>query len=108
MQRVLVCLVAFCLLSPFVTYAQDATDAVQPLPVEVAVTKAAPTFLEGRATFPTMNYSLLLRRDTTTADVSTEPDPSPDPQGNGNGNPSALPATGYVFPSRSELNRYWL
>src|SRR5499426_718547 len=106
MQRVLVCLVAFCLLSPFVTYAQDATDAVQPLPVEVAVTKTPSAFLEGGATFPVANYSLLLKLDETTADVSTEPDPSPDPQGNGN--PSALPATGYVFPSRSELNRYWL
>jgi hypothetical protein len=108
MQRPLVCLVAFCLLSPLVSYAQDSTETLSPDPSAVAGTKIAPAFLEGRKTFPITNYSLLLNRDATTADVSTEPDPSPDPQGNGNGNPSALPATGYVFPSRSELNRHWL
>ena len=106
MQRLLVCLVAFCLLPPVVSYAQDNTETVSPASVDVPVTKTLPVFLEGRATFPVANYSLLLRRDETTADVSTEPGPSPDPQGNSN--PSALPATGYVFPSRSELNHYWL
>src|SRR5262245_66206072 len=106
MQRLLVCLVAFCLLPPVVSYAQDNTETVAPASVEVPVTKTLPAFLDGRATLPVANYSLLLKLDETTADVSTEPDPSPDPQGNGN--PSALPATGYVFPSRSELNRYWL
>jgi hypothetical protein len=106
MQRVLVCLVAFCLLSPLVSYAQENTETVPPNRAEVAGTKIVPAFLEGRATFPVAHYSLLLRRDETKADVSREPDPSPDSQRNGN--PSALPATGYVFPSRSELNRYWL
>ena len=108
MQRALVCLVALCLLSPLATYAQDAPETAPTVSVEVPATTTPPAFLEGGATFPTLNYSLLLRRDATTADDSTEPDPSPDPQGNGNGTPSALPATGYVFPSRSELNRYWL
>jgi hypothetical protein len=107
MQRVLVCLVAFCLLSPIASYAQ-ATETVLGVSVEDPVTKTPPAFLEGQATFPIANYPLLLRRDAPEADVSTEPDPSPDPQRSGNGNPSALPATGYVFPSHSELNRYWL
>src|SRR5262245_45632940 len=100
MQRVLVCLVALCLLPPLATYAQDAPETAPPVFGKVPATTTPPALLEGRATFPTLNYSLLVRRDATTADVSREPDPSPDPQGNGNGNPSALPATGYVFPSR--------
>jgi hypothetical protein len=108
MQRLLVCLVAFCLLSPLVSYAQDIIETVPPAPEEVVGTKIVPAFLEGRAKILTANYSLLLRRDATAPDASTEPDPSPDPQGNGNGNPSALAATGYVFPSNSELRRYWL
>jgi len=106
MQRLLICSVAFWLLSPLGSYAQDGTETVPPDPAKVAVTKATRAFLEGRATFLAPNYSLLLRRDAPEADVSTEPDPSPDPQGNSN--PSALPATGYVFPSNSELRRYWL
>src|SRR5262245_5333355 len=102
MQRVLVCLVALCVLSPLATYAQDAPAPGPPVSMWVPATTTPPASLEGGATFTTLNYSLLLRRDATTTDDSTEPDPSPDPQGNGNGTPSALPATGYVFPSRSE------
>lgn len=106
MQRVLICLVALCLLLPVAAYAQDAAETAASVAVEVALTTPPPAFLEGRTAFPITNYSLLLTRDNAAADAATEPDPSPDPQGNGT--PAALPATGYVFPSNSELRRYWL
>ena len=108
MQFVFSCLVAYCLLSsPLASFAQKAAEEVpSALPEEAAVANVAPALDEWRARPFTANYSLAPGGNGTTFGMLADPDPSVDPQANGNNGVSAT--SGYIFPSRAQMNRYWV
>ena len=108
MRSVLGFLTVCCMVSPLALRAQGTPPPLerQETPANVAAVAIH---------FPPLNFALALRDTDDPSTPAPDPDPPTDPKGSGKGSTTRVGkahttpiSNGYVFPSSSELNRYWI